>query len=201
MEEDAMMNEDNLRVLEGTIVEVLEDEVLFVAKLNLSEVALRKTFDDWLASDYQSDVYRLAGIESDVGVGAEIRISFGITTMSIPPLAPVVDYEVITPAMEEDIAIGNDHLRTLEGTVVAILNDEIIFVNQINISKEALKKTAEEWFTSEHMSDIYRLTGIESDVSVGTELRISFAITTMSIPPLAPIEAYEVIAPKVDEAV
>jgi len=92
---------------------------------------------------------------------------------------------------EDDLAIDEEFLREMEGTVVAILEDEgeVLFVEELNLSVEELSQTAEEWLTS----DIYRLTGIGSDVSIGTEIRISFAITTMSIPPLAPVESYEVL--------
>ena len=187
MEEDAMVSEEHLRVLEGTVVEILEDEVLFVARLNLSEETLSKTFDDWLVSEYQSDVYRLTGIGSDVSIGTEIRISFAIATASIPPLAPVLKYKIIAPLAEED------HFRILEGTVVAVLEDEILFVKKLNLDKELLEKTADEWLASDHISAIYRLTGITRAVNVGTKMRVSFVVNTMSIPPLAPVVEYEVI--------
>ena len=86
-----------------------------------------------------------------------------------------------------------DYMRFSEGTVVAILEDEILFVTQLDLSDELLARTDDEWFESDEMSDIYRLTGIESDLDVGTELRISYAITTMSIPPLIPVVDYEII--------
>jgi len=192
--DDAVTIENHLRTMEGTIVAVSEEELLFVKQLNLSKEALKKTAEEWLASDYMMDIYRLVGIESDVSIGTEIRVSFAIATASIPPLAPIVEYEVITPVEADEINIEN-HLRTLEGTVIAISEEEILFVKQLNLSKEALSKTVKEWFASDHMIDIYRLVGIESDVSIGTEIRISFAITTMSIPPLAPVVKYEIIAP------
>ena len=88
-------NEDLPIVLEGTVVDISEDEVLFVARLNLSEEALERTFDEWLASDELIDLYRLNGIGSDVTIGTEIRISISITTRSLPPLAPVLSYEII----------------------------------------------------------------------------------------------------------
>jgi len=198
--DDTMKSDDHLRTLEGTIVEVSEEEFLFVKQLNLSKEDLAKTGDEWLASDHISDIYRLTGIGSDVSVGTEIRVSFAITTMSIPPLAPVVKYEVITPA-KDDKPTTDNHLSTLEGTVVAILKDELLFVKQLNLSQEALEKTAEEWLASDYMSDIYRLTGVTSDVDVGTKIRISFAIRTPSIPPLVPVVNYEVISSVVDEAV
>ena len=173
------------RVLEGTVVAILEDEVLFVAQLNLPADMLKRTSEEWFASDQLSDVYRLSGIETDLAVGTEIRISFAITTMSIPPLAPVLKYEIL-----EKVA---DSPRVLEGTVVAILEDEVLFLAQLNLPAEMLKRTSEEWFSSEQISDVYRLSGIETDVAVGTEIRISFAITTMSIPPLAPVLKYEIL--------
>jgi len=95
VEDDIMMEDIYLNTLEGTVVAILEDEVLFVAQLNLSEDKLERTSDEWLASDQMSDIYRLVDIGSDVSVGTEIRISYAITTMSIPPLVPVVDYEII----------------------------------------------------------------------------------------------------------
>jgi len=195
MEEYTMMKEDHLRVMEGTVVAVLEDEILFVKQLNLAKEALKKTADEWLASDYMSDIYRLTGIGSDVNVGTEIRISFAIATASIPPLAPVLKYKIIAPIAEED------HLRTLEGTVIAVSEDEILFVKQLSLSKVALEKTADEWLASDHISDIYRLTGITSTVNVGTEMRVSFAISTMSIPPLVPVVEYVVLASVGDEDV
>lgn len=182
-----MMKDDHLRVMEGTVVAALEDEILFVKQLNLPKEALEKTADEWLASDYMTDIYRLTGIGSDVNVGCEIRISFAIATASIPPLAPVLKYKIITPVAEVD------HLRTLEGTVVAVLEDEILFVKRLNLPKEALEKTADEWLASDYISDIYRLTGITSAVDVGTKMQVSFAISTMSIPPLAPVVEYEVV--------
>ena len=63
-------------------------------QLNLSGEDLERTFDDWL-TDSLSDIYRLTGIESYVSVGTELRISIAITTKSLPPLAPVVNYEII----------------------------------------------------------------------------------------------------------
>ena len=81
--------------------------------------------------------------------------------------------------------------RVLEGTVVAILDDELLFVAQLNLSEEMLDRTAEEWFESDEISDVYRLVANGSDIRVGTEIRISFAITTMSIPPLVPDWDYE----------
>ena len=194
--EEAMMGKNDLTVLEGTIVAILEDEFLFVAQLNLSKELLEKKSDDeWFASDQVSKLYRLTGIGSDInviGVGTEIRISFAITTMSIPPLVPVVDYEIIMKDEEEVNETGLD-LSVLEGTVVAILEDEFLFVAQLNLSEELLERTADEWFKSDQMADLYRLTNNGSDISVGAEIRISFAITTMSIPPLVPAWDYEII--------
>ena len=91
IEDEIKMDENISRVMEGTIIAILEDEVLFVNRLNLSEDEKAKAAEDW----FESDIYRLTGIESDVRLGSEIRIQIGITTMSIPPLAPVVDYEII----------------------------------------------------------------------------------------------------------
>ena len=93
--EDWGMNEDFSIILEGTVVEVSADEVLFVAQLNLPTEMLERTFDDWLMSDQLNDVYRLSGVGNDVTVGTEIRIWIAITTRSIPPLAPVLSYEII----------------------------------------------------------------------------------------------------------
>ena len=93
------------------------------------------------------------------------------------------------PTEAENETIGGID-RILEGTVVAILEDELLFVDQLNLSKEALEKTAEEWFLN---SNVYRLTGIEAEVEVGTEIRISIGITTKSIPPLAPVVDYEIL--------
>ena len=195
MKDDAMMEKKELTVLEGTIIAILEDEFLFVAQLNLSKELLEKTSDEWLASDRMSELYRLTGIGSDINVisvGTEIRISFAITTMSIPPLVPVVDYEIITKD-EEVVNETNLDLSVLEGTIVAISKDEFLFVAQLNLSEEMLKRTPDEWFKSDQMSELYRLTNNGSDISVGTEIRISFAITTMSIPPLVPQWNYEII--------
>jgi len=98
-DDELIMNDDDLTTLEGTVVDILEyegeEEILFVAQLNLSDEELGRTFDEWLESDQQSDVYRLNGIGSNVSIGDEIRISFAITTMSIPPFVPVVEYEMI----------------------------------------------------------------------------------------------------------
>jgi len=93
--EDSMIGDGYARILQGTVVEITEDEVLFVARLNLSKEELERSFDDWLTSAQSNDVYRLAGIGDDVTVGTEIQISFAITTMSIPPLAPVIDYQIL----------------------------------------------------------------------------------------------------------
>ena len=193
LEDVAGGDELDLRVLEGTIVAVLEDEFLFVPQLNLSEELLKRTADEWFASDQMSNLYRLTGVGSDVniiGVGTEIRISFAITTASIPPLVPVVDYELI---MVDDAAMNELDLCVLEGTVIAVLEDEFLFVPQLNLSKELLKRTADEWFKSDQMLDIHRLTNIKSDISVGCEIRIFFAIMTRSIPPLVPVVRYETI--------
>ena len=81
----------------------------------------------------------------------------------------------------------------VEGTVVAILDGELLFVGQLNLSQEQLERTADEWFDSDDQPYLYRLTDNGSDISVGTEIRISFAVTTMSIPPLVPEWEYEII--------
>ena len=190
-EEDIAMNEDDFRVLEGTIVAILEeDEFLFVNQLNLSEELLERTPEEWFESDQVSDLYRLTDTEGDISVGTELQITFAITTMSIPPLVPDWDYEI----MEDDMILNDDDLVVLEGTVVAVLEeDELLFVGQLNLSEELLEKTPEEWFEGEHVSDLYRLSDTESDISVGTEIRITFAITTMSIPPFVPDWDYEIL--------
>ena len=95
--------------------------------------------------------------------------------------------------VDEDGDDNEDDLRVLEGTIVATLEGELLFVTQLSLSEEMLERTAEEWFESDEMGDIYRLTDNGSDISIGTEIRISFAITTMSIPPLVPEWDYEVI--------
>ena len=184
-----LIPKDIFSVLEGTVVAVLEDEVLFVAQLNLSEALLERTAEDWFASDELSDLYRLTNIGSDISVGSEIRISFAIMTLSIPPLVPVINYEII----ENDIAVNEAGLRVLEGTVIAILGEEFLFVKQLNLCEALLKRTLDEWFKSDESTDLYRLTNNGSDLSVGSEIRISFAIATMSIPPLIPSWDYEII--------
>jgi len=98
--------------------------------------------------------------------------------------------EVTVPLTEAESEDNGRPDRILEGTVVALLEDEILFVEQLNLSEEELRKTADEWFTNDN---VYRLVGIETDVEVGTEIRISIAITTMSLPPLAPVISYEII--------
>ena len=93
---------------------------------------------------------------------------------------------------ETDSIIDEDDLSTLEGTIVAILADdeEVLFVAQLDISDELLDRDPEDWFTYDNL---YRLSGIDSVFDVGTEIRISFAITTMSLPPLVPVLEYEII--------
>jgi len=93
--EEPSIGGDILQILAGTVVEISEEEVLFVAQLDLSAETFGRTFEEWLASDQLNKVYRLVGIGDDVAVGTEIQISIAIMTKSLPPLAPVVSYEII----------------------------------------------------------------------------------------------------------
>lgn len=101
-----------------------------------------------------------------------------------------------TPGQNDNeyLTEGDEELPyvVLEGTIVAVLEEELLFIEGLNLSLEDLEAVAESWLAD--TVGVYRLTGVDSPVEVGTEIRVSFAITTFSAPPLAIVESYEIIS-------
>lgn len=80
-----------------------------------------------------------------------------------------------------------------KGTIVHIGNDEVLLVNRLDLKECELAKTHDEWLSPETINDIFRLSNVGDELKVGDQIRFKYAIMTNSIPPLVPVQSYELI--------
>jgi len=81
------------------------------------------------------------------------------------------------------------------GTIVHVGDNEALLVKRLGLTAEELDKSYDEWLSAENINDIFRLSNVGPELKVGDQIRFKYAIMTNSIPPLVPIQSYELIKP------
>jgi len=79
------------------------------------------------------------------------------------------------------------------GTIVHLGNNEALLVKRLNVTDAELEQSYEQWLSEKSINDVFRLSHIGNDLRVGDKIRFKYAIMTNSIPPLVPVQSYEII--------
>jgi len=103
------------------------------------------------------------------------------------------------PQIEVEAELENDEFplddfsKKTQGTIIAVTEDEYLLVQKLNLSELEIANILEDSMSSEYINDLMRLSAIEEALEVGTEIEISYTIETRSLPPLVPVQSYEII--------
>lgn len=79
------------------------------------------------------------------------------------------------------------------GTVVHIGDREILVVKRTDLSEKDLELGFDDWMSADHINDIVRLSNVGPEVKAGDHIHYKYAIMTQSIPPLIPVQSYEIV--------
>ncbi|MCL1948953.1 MAG: hypothetical protein FWF59_04395 [Turicibacter sp.] len=88
------------------------------------------------------------------------------------------------------------HLEQASGTIVHVGENEALLVKRLNLTDEELTKSYDEWLWPDTINEVFRLSNIGTELKVGDKIRFKYAIMTNSIPPLVPVQSYELLSPQ-----
>jgi|GEM_PF-4401315 len=94
---------------------------------------------------------------------------------------------------DAELPLEEDFIQKTQGTIIAATEDEFLFIQRLNLSESEIASFFEESTSDEFIYDLMRLSNIDEALEVGTEIEIAYTIATRSLPPLVPVQSYEVI--------